>query len=41
MHLRLLILNLLKEAERTGYDLIKIIEKELKWKPSPGSIYPI
>ncbi len=31
----------MKESEKTGYDLIKIIEKELKWKPSPGSIYPI
>ncbi|MAF50942.1 MAG: hypothetical protein CMH64_02520 [Nanoarchaeota archaeon] len=40
MHLRLLILKLLKEGERTGYDLIKIIEKESGWKPSPGSMYP-
>ena len=41
MHLRLLILKLLKESEKTGYDLIKIIEKETGWKPSPGSIYPV
>lgn len=40
MHLKLLILKLLKEGEKTGYDLIKTIEKESGWKPSPGSIYP-
>ena len=34
-------MKLLKEGERTGYDLIKIIESELGWKPSSGTIYPI
>lgn len=40
MHLRLIILKFLKEGEKTGYELIKIMEKECDWKPSPGSMYP-
>jgi DNA-binding PadR family transcriptional regulator len=38
--LRILILKHLAEQPRSGYSLIKEIEKHTSWKPSYGSMYP-
>jgi len=35
------ILKLLRPGPKHGYDIIKSIENETGWKPSPGGIYPI
>jgi len=41
-HLKFYILRLLREDRRTGYGLMKAIEKETGfWKPSAGSLYPL
>ena len=41
-YLRWIILALLAEKPRTGYDLQQAIDEHLGgWKPSPGTIYPI
>ena len=35
------IIKLLRSSPKHGYDIIKLIESETGWKPSPGGIYPI
>lgn len=41
-HLKFYILRLLIEDRRTGYGLMKAIERETGfWKPSAGSLYPL
>jgi DNA-binding PadR family transcriptional regulator len=37
---RVLVLSLLKESSRSGYDIIKSIEKLTGVKPSEGKVYP-
>lgn len=41
--LKLVILDLLKEKPRHGYDIIQALEKRFHgfYSPSPGSVYPI
>src|SRR5580693_8739637 len=41
--LKLVILDLLKEKPRHGYDIIQELEKRFHgfYSPSPGSVYPI
>jgi len=41
--LRFLVLKLLKEKPMSGAEIVEKIEKETggRWKPSPGSIYPL
>jgi len=41
--LRFLVLKLLKEKPMSGAEIVDEIEKETggRWKPSPGSIYPL
>ena len=41
--LRFLVLKLLAEKPLSGVEIVEVIEKETggKWKPSPGSIYPL
>lgn len=39
--LKTIILSILEKESLTGSDIIKKIEKELNWKPSYGSIYPM
>lgn len=41
--LRFLVLKLLAEKPLSGVEIVDVIEKETggKWKPSPGSIYPL
>lgn len=34
------VLKLLRSGPKHGYDIIKSIENETGWKPSPGGIYP-
>jgi DNA-binding PadR family transcriptional regulator len=34
------ILKLLRTGPKHGYDIIKSIESETGWKPSPGAVYP-
>ena len=34
------ILKLLRSGPKHGYGIIKLIDKETGWKPSPGGIYP-
>lgn len=34
------ILKTLRSGSKHGYDIIKFIENETGWKPSPGGIYP-
>jgi len=34
------ILKLLRSGSKHGYDIIKSIENETGWRPSPGGIYP-
>lgn len=34
-------LKLLSEGEKTGYELMKEMERQIGWQPSPGSIYPL
>ena len=40
-YLKLLILNLISKSNKSGYQLMKVIELHLGKKPSPGSVYPI
>lgn len=40
-HLRPLVLLALAKAERSGYQLMQHLHRELGHKPSPGSIYPL
>jgi DNA-binding PadR family transcriptional regulator len=41
--LRFLVLNMLREKSLSGTEIVEIIENQTegKWKPSPGSIYPL
>jgi len=39
--LRAWVLKLLSEGEKTGYEIIKEMEKRIGWQPSPGSVYPL
>jgi len=41
--LRILVLRLLKEKPMSGAEIVEEIERETggRWKPSPGSIYPL
>ena len=41
--LRFLVLNMLVKKPMSGVEIVEVIEKETegKWKPSPGSIYPL
>ena len=39
--LKFWVLKLLSQGSKTGYELIKEIEREVGWQPSPGSIYPL
>ena len=41
--LRFLVLNMLREKPLSGTEIVEQIEKQTegKWKPSPGSIYPL
>ncbi|MGC9529006.1 MAG: PadR family transcriptional regulator [Candidatus Bipolaricaulaceae bacterium] len=39
--LKFWVLKLLSQGERTGYDLMKAMETEIGWQPSPGSVYPL
>jgi len=41
--LRFLVLKLLKEKPMSGAEIVEEIERETggRWKPSPGSIYPL
>ena len=39
--LRAVILKVLSESAKHGYQLVKDIEVKLNWKPSLGGIYPI
>ncbi|NOX44534.1 MAG: PadR family transcriptional regulator [Caldiserica bacterium] len=39
--LKVWVLKLLSGGERTGYQLIKELERRIGWQPSPGSIYPL
>lgn len=39
--LKFWVLKLLSQGERTGYELMKEMEKEIGWQPSPGSVYPL
>jgi len=39
--LRSYILRLLKNGPKHGYEIMKLMEKETDWKPSPGAVYPI
>ena len=38
--LRSHILRLLKSGPKHGYEIIKLIERETGWSPSPGAVYP-
>ena len=38
--LRSHILKLLKSGPKHGYEIIKLIEQETGWNPSPGAVYP-
>jgi len=38
--LRSYILKLLKSGSKHGYEIIKLIEQETGWSPSPGAVYP-
>ena len=42
-HLNMIILEIIKERPRHGYDVIKAIEEKFHgfYSPSPGSVYPI
>ncbi|MGC9529552.1 MAG: PadR family transcriptional regulator [Candidatus Bipolaricaulaceae bacterium] len=39
--LRFWALKLLSQGKKTGYQLIKELEGEIGWQPSPGSVYPL
>lgn len=39
--LKVWVLKLLTEGKRTGYEIIKEMERRIGWQPSPGSIYPL
>jgi DNA-binding PadR family transcriptional regulator len=41
--LRFLVLNMLAKKPMAGVEIVEVVEKETggKWKPSPGSIYPL
>ena len=39
--LKVWVLKLLSEGSRTGYELIKEMERRIGWQPSPGSVYPL
>ena len=39
--LKFWVLKLLSRGSKTGYELIKEIEREVGWQPSPGSVYPL
>lgn len=41
--LRFLVLNMLIKKSMSGAEIVEVIEKETegRWKPSPGSIYPL
>jgi DNA-binding PadR family transcriptional regulator len=41
--LRFLVLKFLEEKPMSGAEIVEVIERETggKWKPSPGSIYPL
>lgn len=38
--LKLIVLKLLAEKPRHGYEIMDEIEKKIKWRPSAGAIYP-
>lgn len=38
--LKLIVLKLLSEKPRHGYEIMDEIEKKIKWRPSAGAIYP-
>ena len=40
-HLKVLCLKALGEGEKSGYGLMKYLEKHMGHKPSSGSIYPL
>ncbi|MFH1637439.1 MAG: PadR family transcriptional regulator [Candidatus Woesearchaeota archaeon] len=39
--LRFAVIGVLIKGKKSGYDIIKDIEKESGWKPSYGSLYPL
>lgn len=39
--LKFWVLKLLSQGSKTGYELMKDLEREVGWQPSPGSIYPL
>lgn len=39
--LRSYILKVLKSGHKHGYEIMKLMERETGWEPSPGAIYPI
>ena len=41
MNLEVMILNILENGNKSGYEIMKTLEKETGWKPSPGSVYPV
>ena len=40
-YLQYAILKVLEDKVMHGYKISKELEKRLKWKPSPGSLYPV
>jgi DNA-binding PadR family transcriptional regulator len=38
--LKLYILKMLKSGPKHGYEIIKLVENETGWNPSPGAVYP-
>lgn len=40
-YLEFAVLKILENNPMHGYKMAKELEKRLKWKPSPGSLYPI
>jgi DNA-binding PadR family transcriptional regulator len=41
MHLKYVVLKILSKNKKSGYGLIKEINKQMNWKPSSGSMYPL
>ncbi len=39
--LRVWILKLISQGPKTGYGIIKEMQRKIGWQPSPGSVYPL
>lgn len=39
--LKITVMKLLSDHEMSGYSLMKAMEHDIGWRPSPGSIYPL